>query len=131
MLGVIEAVGITTADPARPAFGEILGIPGTLVSFWSRDDRTVPEYAEARAALIAPDGARAGGKSILKIQLQDHLRTRTLLGFPSIQFRGQGEYRFEMEMRRGPDAPWEVVTTIPFDLTVTVQSPPAETQHEP
>src|SRR5262249_54259531 len=87
-----------------------------LVTLWIRSSFAVPEECNTRVRLITPTGEdKRSGEQIMKVDLKNHLRSRSFVRIESLPFRGEGFYYFIVERNEAPDV-WRTVAEVPLEF---------------
>lgn len=123
LIGVTERVAIsgTLAEDVREP-----NVPfnKTIVSYWEREDRDVPESDfVVQISLRTPNGVSDEKMSrTFALDLSKSIRCRILITVGVIGFKGNGTYYFEIK-RPVEDGASVLVTRIPldFDVSYTVE----------
>ena len=93
-----------------------------LVVLWARSDLDIPEKAQARSRIIAPNGGEARSGEV-EIDLTDIMRARAIgriTTFPP--FTQVGEYTIKIETKSN-DAEWQQVFELPLWVNVQTDAP--------
>ena len=115
---VIEELQIRVAPNVE--FPIVSPFPVLMVSYWCRTDREVPIQGEQRLRLISAEGGELGS-FVGDIDLESAGRSRSFARFGGLRLGGAGRHEWEVAWRVKGDEDWNVVASIPFDLTVSHQ----------
>ncbi len=116
---VIEGGQITTNMQLQ--FPANVPFEATLVSFWARQDPTKAVTGQMKIRILGPKGEQLiEGTS--SIDLQNNGRTRVLSQFNGMRTGGNGVHEFQVSWRIGDKEAWNLVASVPLELTFVVES---------
>lgn len=91
-----------------------------IVSLWVRSDFDTPEEAESRVLFVSPQNEELA-RTESTIDLTEYKRLRAFGRFLGIPFRGDGVYKFVVEIQTH-DKLWKSVATIPLEINHNSES---------
>ena len=117
LIDIAEEIAISTKRPIPSDKWSGIPVEMTLVSLFTRSDYAAPERCHLRIELVAPDGKTFNDAEIplIEIDLDTHVRARTMVKLPAIPHRGVGVHNFVLYMELGNKA-WRKVATIPVNI---------------
>ena len=127
-VSLIEVIDeLTIPAPAPEPMTETKGEPrkffdADLVVLWARSKLDLPEKAQMRSKIVAPNGGEArSGES--EVDLTENIRLRSIgriAGLPP--FTQAGEYRIKIEAKES-DSEWQEVFELPLWVSVQTDTP--------
>ncbi|MGI8739493.1 MAG: hypothetical protein ACR2KU_07580 [Gammaproteobacteria bacterium] len=121
LINVIESIQLH-GTPPNSSDGTPVQLPVKIavVSYVIREDRSAPEIAFARASLLAPHGDTVERSEVIKIDLSNVTRARTVGTQNHFHYVGAGIYEQLIELS-DDQVTWQEVARVPIEVVVTAQ----------
>ena len=100
------------------AEGEVEGLPyeASIVSMWWRSKDDISEIAHERLIILSPNREPIITSPMQEINLKDYRRSRNTLNFSGLPFRGNGVYRFVIQLSEDEGKNWKDVASVPLEI---------------
>ncbi len=118
LLEIADELRVQAIPEVQEADNPALPLDNQLVSTWVRSQHDEPEKFNVSVTVTTPDGETHDPFVQIEGDLEEHIRTRTVIQVQSIPFRGGGTYWFNLRHHPAPEEEGVVVARVALDLKI-------------
>lgn len=125
IFNILEEISV----PEDAIKSEAIGVLVEIVTLWVRSDLSKPEKGTSRIRLLAPnEEVLQTAESEIDLDKYERLRSRGL--FQGLPYKGEGVYRFALDLKLSNKSGWKQVASIPLKVNIVKKAEQAGEREE-